>query len=117
MATCWRSTASRRAATRASCSGRITPSQASRTLPAVLKTGGSGDFGSTLTVTVPPLAGGAGSLTEFQTSVKAKDYVSARCHDGDKKLNVKAKFTYDTNNPPNDGGGPDNTSAFSKCST
>jgi hypothetical protein len=86
------------------------------TLPAVLKKGGSGDFGSTLTVTVPQLGGGAGSLTEFKTSVKNGKYVTARCHDGDKKLNVKAKFTY-TANPGSDGGGPDNTSAFSKCST
>lgn len=87
------------------------------TLPAVLKKGGSGDFGSTLSVTVPPLGGGAGALTEFKVSVKHKSYITARCHDGDKKLNVKAKFTYSTVPPGGNGGGPDNTSAFSKCST
>jgi hypothetical protein len=86
------------------------------TLPAVLKTGGSGDFGSTLTVTVPALADGAGSLTDFKTTVKKKDYIKARCHDTNKNLDVKATFTY--NVPPNgQGGGPDSVSDSSKCST
>jgi hypothetical protein len=86
------------------------------TLPAVLKIGGSGDFGSTLTVKVPQLGGGAGSITEYQTSVKKNDYIRARCHDGDKKLNVKATFTYAANNGFN-GGGPDTVTGFSKCTT
>ena len=86
-------------------------------LPAVLKKGGSGDFGSTLTVTVPPVGGGAGSLTEFKTKVKYKDYVTARCHDKNHKLDVKAKFTYAINGPGHDGGGPDTVSGSSKCKT
>jgi hypothetical protein len=80
-------------------------------LPAVLKKGGSGDYGSTLNVEVPPLGGGSGALTEFHALVKHKGYVKARCHDTDHKLNVKAKFTY------TGGATADNVSDFSKCTT
>lgn len=86
------------------------------TLPAVLKTGGSGDYGSTLTVTVPQVGGGAGSLTDFKTKVKYKNYIQARCKDKDKQLNVKAQFTYEAN-PGSDGGGKDNVSDSSTCKT
>ena len=86
-------------------------------LPAVLKNGGSGDFGSTLKVTVPPVGGGSGSLTNFKTKVKYKNYITARCHDKNHKLDVKAKFTYGINGPGHDGGGPDNVKGSSKCKT
>jgi hypothetical protein len=56
------------------------------TLPAVLKPAKS-PYGKTLFVTVPPLGGGAGSITEFQTTVnktfkfkgKKVGYTSAAC--------------------------------------
>jgi hypothetical protein len=48
--------------------------------------------GSTLTVTIPPLAGGVGAIPRFETTVKAKDYVQARC--SDKKLKFTSVFTY-----------------------
>lgn len=47
---------------------------------------------STLTVTVPPIAGGAGSSSVFNTSVGKKDYVQARCKD--KKINYKETFSF-----------------------
>jgi hypothetical protein len=48
--------------------------------------------GSTLTVTIPPLAGGVGAIPRFETTVKAKDYVQARC--SDKKIKFTSVFTY-----------------------
>jgi hypothetical protein len=48
--------------------------------------------GSTLSVTIPPLAGGVGAIPRFETTVKAKDYVQARC--SDKKIKFTSVFTY-----------------------
>jgi hypothetical protein len=58
--------------------------------------GKQGDFGHRLTVPVPPLPAGA-VLTRFETTVKKSwkhkgkkyNYVTARCHDGNKTLNMK----------------------------
>jgi len=48
--------------------------------------------GTTLTVQVPPLAGGVGGIAEFKTKVSKKDYVQGRC--ADKKINTSGTFTY-----------------------
>jgi hypothetical protein len=48
--------------------------------------------GYILTVTVPPIAGGVGSSTEFNTTVEADDYIQARCKD--KLIDYKATFTF-----------------------
>jgi hypothetical protein len=48
--------------------------------------------GSTLTVDIPPLAGGVGAIPRFETTVKAKNYVTARC--SDKKIKFTSVFTY-----------------------
>jgi hypothetical protein len=69
------------------------------TLPAVLKPAKS-PFGKTLFVTVPPLGGGAGSITEFQTTIdktfkqngKNVGYTSAQCSNG--KLQIQADFKF-----------------------
>jgi hypothetical protein len=61
-------------------------------------TGGS-KYGITLTVPVPPLAGGSAVIQEFNTQVSKKyhlhgkkaSYVSSTCKD--KKLNFQARFT------------------------
>jgi hypothetical protein len=61
-------------------------------------TGGS-KYGITLTVPVPPLAGGSAVIQEFNTKVSKKyhlhgkkaSYVSSTCKD--KKLNFQARFT------------------------
>jgi hypothetical protein len=61
-------------------------------------TGGS-KYGTTLTVPVPPLAGGSAVIQEFNTKVKRiyhfkgkkLSYVSSTCKD--KKLNFQARFT------------------------
>jgi hypothetical protein len=61
-------------------------------------TGGS-KYGTTLTVPVPPLAGGSAVIQEFNTKVSKKyhlhgkkaSYVSSTCKD--KKLNFQARFT------------------------
>lgn len=70
-------------------------------LPGVLKKAG-GAFGRTLDVEVPPLAGGACSIVDFETTVgkgeinkKYSDYVTGTCKD--KKLTVDGVFTYSAN--------------------
>jgi hypothetical protein len=50
-----------------------------------------GDFGKRLHVPVPPTGT---AIVDFQTTVKKKDYVSARCKDDNKRWNVRADFTY-----------------------
>ncbi|MGI8462305.1 MAG: hypothetical protein ACR2OC_11840 [Solirubrobacterales bacterium] len=71
-------------------------------LPGVLVKS-SGDFGKTLKVTVPPLAGGACSIIDFETTVgttfKSKgetfNYVGATCGNGEMKFG--SEFTYVAN--------------------
>ena len=58
------------------------------------------DKGYILTVTVPPIAGGVGSSTEFSTTVQAKDYVQARCKD--KKIDYRADFSFSDAGPASD---------------
>jgi hypothetical protein len=65
-----------------------------------IKTINAGDYGTRLTVPVPPLPGGA-ILERFETTVKRTwrhrgkqmSYITARCHDGNKKLNMRGRFT------------------------
>lgn len=54
--------------------------------------------GSKLTITVPPIAGGAGSSSEFSTKVRFKDYVQARCKD--KKIDYDVTFTFSDGTAP-----------------
>ena len=65
---------------------RVTALQTTTLLTSVLK-------GSTLTVTVPPIAGGAGASSVFNTSVKAGKYVQARCKRKTIKYNETFSFT------------------------
>lgn len=56
-----------------------------------------GDYGQRLSVPdAPDVAGDVGALTQFNAII-AKKYVKARCHDRNKKFNVKATFVYDDN--------------------
>jgi hypothetical protein len=65
----------------------------------ISKLGRRGDFGHRLTVPVPPLPAGA-VLTRFETTVKKKwrhrgktyNYITARCNDGNKVLNMRGTF-------------------------
>jgi hypothetical protein len=50
------------------------------------------EAGHILTVTVPPIAGGVGSSTEFSTTVEAGNYIQARCKN--KTIDYKAEFTF-----------------------
>jgi hypothetical protein len=62
----------------------------------------SGDYGIKLDVSIPPLAGGVGVLITFKTKLnkkytfrgKRRSFLSAKCGDGNRKLNYKAVFTY-----------------------
>jgi hypothetical protein len=73
----------------------------------------AGDFGTRLTVPVPDLPAGA-VLTRFETTVKKKwrhrgktyNYITARCNDGNKTLNMRGTFDMAT--------GPNQSSADSK---
>lgn len=73
--------------------------QQTQILPGVLVKG-SGDFGKVLEVSVPPLAGGACSIVDFETTVgtefKVKgekfNYVGATCGDGE--MEFGSNFTY-----------------------
>ena len=59
-----------------------------------------GDFGKRLSVPdAPDLAGDVGSLTLFEATLNKG--VKARCHDGNKKFNVKANFVYDDDTEDN----------------
>ena len=64
---------------------RVTALQTTTVLTAVLKK-------STLTVSVPPIAGGAGASSVFNTSVGAKNYVQARCKN--KKIKYQETFSF-----------------------
>jgi hypothetical protein len=76
----------------------------------------AGDFGYRLVVPVPDLPAGA-VLTRFETTVKKKwrhrgrtyNYISGRCHDGNKTLNIRGTFDMAT--------GPNQTSAASQRCT
>ena len=46
--------------------------------------------GTTLDVTVPPLAGGTGAIAQFHTTVEAGKYVQVRC----KKKEIKTTSTF-----------------------
>jgi hypothetical protein len=75
--------------------GQIAPAD-----PGNPPTGAGPGYGITLTVPVPPLAGGTAVITEFNTSVhktyhykgKLRSLESSRCGPG-KKLNLQARFT------------------------
>jgi hypothetical protein len=62
----------------------------------------TGDYGIKLDVSIPPLAGGVGVLITFKTKLrkiytfggKRRSFISAKCGDGNRKLNYKATFTY-----------------------
>ncbi len=68
-------------------------------LTGVLRKISAGDYGTRLSVPVPPLPAGA-VLTRFETTVKKKwrfrgktyNYITARCHDGNKTLNIKGNI-------------------------
>jgi len=70
-------------------------------LPGVLTKAGK-PFGKTLNVTVPPLAGGACSIVDFETTVgkgeinkKYSNYVAGTCKD--KKINLEGRFFFNSN--------------------
>jgi hypothetical protein len=50
-----------------------------------------GDFGKELNVPVPPTGT---SLIDFESTIKKGKFVSARCHDGNKRWNMRAQFDY-----------------------
>jgi hypothetical protein len=51
----------------------------------------TGDFGKKLVVNIPPTGN---QITDFETLIKKGRYIQARCHDTNKRWNLKAKFTY-----------------------
>jgi hypothetical protein len=48
--------------------------------------------GTTLSVDIPPLAGGNGAIADFKTTVQAKDYIQARCKS--KTIKFTGTFTF-----------------------
>ena len=75
--------------------------------------------GQTLFVTVPPLAGGVGSLTGFNAHVKHGKYITTRCKSKKKRWQFSAEFTYDTIPPGGGAAGPpeysDTATTSQKC--
>jgi hypothetical protein len=77
-----------------------TPVQVTQVLEGVVTPFNKEGYGPRLTVHVPPIAGGAGALTEFTASIfkkysykgKKRSYVSAMCRT--KKLKARGKFTF-----------------------
>ena len=48
--------------------------------------------GTTLSIDIPPIGGGVGAIAQFQTKVKAKDYVQGRCKA--KTIKTSSTFTF-----------------------
>ena len=65
------------------------------TLKGVIKKA-SGDYGTMLDVN-PVYPSAPSPLDDFNTTVKRGHYVSSRCHDRNRRLDIKAKFTYTDN--------------------
>lgn len=77
-----------------------------QTLTGTLTEKGRGDMGSKLKVEVPPLAGGACSIEEFETTVERKytykkkgkkktaHYVKSSCSDSDQAIDFRGVFNY-----------------------
>lgn len=65
-----------------------------------------GDYGTKATFNVPLLIGGQAALTKFQ--VRLKKGIKGRCHDKNKKFNVKGQFTYSD-------GSKDNAKSKAQC--
>jgi hypothetical protein len=65
------------------------------TLKGVIKKA-SGDYGTMLDVN-PVYPSAPSPLDNFNTTVKRGHYVSSRCHDRNRRLDIKAKFTYTDN--------------------
>jgi hypothetical protein len=60
--------------------------------------GATGDYATTLTVPINPLPAGA-QLQRFEVTVKKGNYITARCHDKNKKLNMKGQFVVGGSGP------------------
>jgi hypothetical protein len=60
--------------------------------------GATGDYGTTLNVPITPLPAGA-QLQRFEVTVKKGNYITARCHDANKKLNMKGQFAVGGSGP------------------
>ena len=73
---------------------RIGPLATTTILPGALSGAPGKKFGKRLAVTVPPLAGGAGALDDFQAQLKNGSYITANCKSNKKKTQVKGGFTY-----------------------
>lgn len=71
--------------------GNTTGLITSITLVGDLVNASGGDFGRKLDVDVPPTGN---QITDLETKIKKGRYIQSRCHDGNHKWNVKAKFTY-----------------------
>jgi len=71
--------------------------------------GASGDFGTRLDV--PNIDTAPLPLDDFTTTVRRGHYVSIRCHDGNHKWNIKAKFAYSGR-----GQAPDTVGSSQRCS-
>ncbi len=89
------------AAHNCSDTGNTTGLATSITLIGELVNAAGGDFGKKLNVDVPPTGN---QITDFETTIRKGKYIQARCHDVNRKWNMKAKFTYsdgdhDTVNP------------------
>ena len=89
--------------------GRVDALGVTQILTGVINTkGASGDYATTLTVPVPPLPAGA-QLQRFETTVKKSwkskgkkyNYITARCHDKNKTLNMKGEFAVGGGGPAN----------------
>jgi hypothetical protein len=74
--------------------GNNTGLATSITLVGELVSASGADFGKKLNVDVPPTGN---QITDFETTIKKGKYIQARCHDGNHKWNMKAKFTYHDN--------------------
>jgi hypothetical protein len=65
-----------------------------------------GDFGKELNVPVPPTGA---ALIDFESTIKKGKFVAARCHDGNKRWNMRAEFDYSGTEPT------DNVSDKQRC--
>lgn len=72
---------------------RITAVSATAILEGTVKDASGAPYGKQLDVTVPPIAGGAGALTEFNAKVNEGSFIQARC--ASKTMKFRGEFRYD----------------------
>jgi hypothetical protein len=72
---------------------RVTAVSTTTILEGTIRNASGKPYGKQLDVTVPPIAGGLGALTEFNAKVNKKSFIQAHC--ASKTMKFRGEFRYD----------------------